>query len=365
MTRCLNDFNQKEFLKTFWQQQPCLLSNALPGFISPITEDDLAGLAMEEEAEARIIGQDSDGNWHLENGPFSLEQLQSPGFPHWTLLIQAVDLWIDEVAELKQYFNFLPNWRLDDIMVSFAPEGGSVGPHFDYYDVFLIQAQGTRKWLIGQQCQHDETLQSNNPLGLLHDFQTEQTHQLKTGDILYVPPGKAHWGTSTSDDCLTISIGFRSPSVEEIASEVLHQQEEALHQGLRFVDQAEKQSHPFKLEPHDIKHAKDLLLKHLLNDQAIADALGLLMSEVKYPELFVQEPVNSEHLKKRSDARLVYYPIKSGIQLYVNGQSLVTQCDEAFIQKLSGNEVLHLNSLKKDQLHLAKQLANYGYFEDA
>lgn len=148
----LHGIDTEHFLKHYWQQKALFMPAALPDFHSPLDEHDLAALAMQDGIEARLISEDNNGQWHLQHGPFDEYTLQNPPHQKWTLLVQAVDLWLEEVAELKNYFHFLPSFRLDDIMISYAPKGGSVGAHFDYYDVFLIQAQGKRRWQIGQKC---------------------------------------------------------------------------------------------------------------------------------------------------------------------------------------------------------------------
>ena len=149
----LGEISTKTFLETYWQQQPLLVRDALPNWPSPLSGDELAGLAMEPDVASRMVrGSEDQDPWSVAFGPFEAADFATLPTSNWSLLVQSTDLWVPEIAALKHQFNFLPSWRLDDIMVSFAPPGGSVGPHFDQYDVFLIQVEGRRHWKIGQRC---------------------------------------------------------------------------------------------------------------------------------------------------------------------------------------------------------------------
>lgn len=211
------------FLKQYWQQKPLLIRNAVPNFIPPIDANELAGLAMEDAVESRIIDTHAD-NWALHHGPFE-ETDFSRDLP-WTLLVQSVDQYVEEVANLLQLVDFIPNWRVDDVMVSYAVDGGSVGPHYDNYDVFLLQGEGTRQWRLGQTCDSSSGLLPNDDLRILEHFHGDENYTLEPGDILYVPPGVAHWGIAQGE-CTTFSLGFRAPRVNDMLSrqvdEVLEQ----------------------------------------------------------------------------------------------------------------------------------------------
>ena len=205
-----------QFLREYWQKKPLLIRNAFPGFESPIQPEDLAGLACEEGALARIVRHDHAADtWQIENGPFPEEKF--PDMPHqdWTLLVQDVDKWDADVRALLAHFPFLPRWRMDDIMVSFAAPGGSVGAHIDNYDVFLLQGVGHRRWQIDTRANPDETYRDDVPLRLLKTFNPNHDWVLGPGDMLYLPPGVPHHGTA-EDACLTISVGLRAPSSAEL-----------------------------------------------------------------------------------------------------------------------------------------------------
>src|SRR5690606_2454253 len=169
------------------------------------------------ECESRLVLRQGQKNqWQVEPGPFTVKRLKQLPPSGWTILVQAVDQWIPEVAALLKQFEFLPRWRLDDIMISLASDGGGVGPHFDYYDVFLLQASGQRRWQIGQLCDEHSPLRAQADLRLLKSFVSREEFVLETGDMLYIPAGIAHWGTAIGDDCITISIGFRAASQREL-----------------------------------------------------------------------------------------------------------------------------------------------------
>lgn len=204
------------FLRDYWQKRPLLIRNAFPGYVSPVTPEDLAGLACEDGALARIARYDRASDaWSVRTGPFAEEEF--PGMPHhdWTLLVQDVDKWDPEIRALLDAFDFLPRWRMDDIMISFAAPGGSVGAHIDQYDVFLLQGLGHRRWMIDTAPNPDQTYLDNVPLRLLKHFVPTHDWVLAPGDMLYIPPGLPHHGVA-EDACMTISVGLRAPSSAEL-----------------------------------------------------------------------------------------------------------------------------------------------------
>jgi 50S ribosomal protein L16 3-hydroxylase len=207
-------FDREIFLARHWQRKPLLIRAALDNFSPPLDRHELAGLALEEGVESRII-EHRDGLWQLHHGPFSEQDFQRD-FP-WTLLVQAVDHHIPEVSALRRLVDFLPQWRMDDVMASYAVDGGSVGPHYDNYDVFLLQGEGERLWKLGQFCDAASTLLPHDELRILDTFECEQEYLLGPGDMLYVPPGIAHWGIAQGE-CTTFSIGFRAPRINDMVS---------------------------------------------------------------------------------------------------------------------------------------------------
>ena len=212
----LGGLTPQQFLDDYWQQKPLLVRGALSDFSCPVTPEELGGLALEEEVESRLLQEHP--QWSLRHGPFQEEDLTSLPETHWTLLVQEINKQVPEFALLQGRFDFLPNWRLDDVMVSFAPEHGGVGPHADNYDVFLIQGPGRRRWRISHQPCGDEQLIPDLPLRVLKDFQPEEEWVLEEGDMLYLPPGVVHDGVAL-EDCITISVGFRAPSKVDLLSQ--------------------------------------------------------------------------------------------------------------------------------------------------
>ncbi|MCK5433342.1 MAG: cupin domain-containing protein, partial [Gammaproteobacteria bacterium] len=183
------------FLSEYWQKKPLLIRNGLPDLESPIAPDVLAGLACEEGVESRLLIQgENDQKWELKHGPFNDEIFSQLPESHWTLLVQAVDHWIPEAGNLLNLFDFIPRWRIDDLMISYASDGGGVGPHFDNYDVFLVQTSGKRKWEIGGVYNETTPRRENLPVNILSEFEVLETWILEPGDILYVPPGIGHNG---------------------------------------------------------------------------------------------------------------------------------------------------------------------------
>ena len=212
----LGGLTASEFLRDYWQKRPLVIRQAFPGFQSPVSPDELAGLACEEAVESRIVIENDAGKpWQLHNGPFSPDRFSDLPEQDWTLLVQGLDHWVPEIADLLDNFRFIPNWRLDDIMASYAPKGGSVGPHYDMYDVFLLQAQGHRRWTFGGHCDHTSPRVEGTPLRILSSWDGEETVTLAPGDMLYLPPGIGHHGVA-EDDCITLSVGFRAPTIDDI-----------------------------------------------------------------------------------------------------------------------------------------------------
>jgi len=213
----LGGLTPSQFMKRHWQKKPLLVRNAIPGFVPCVNRSELVALAGLEGVESRLI-IDSDKGWKMKHGPLAKRSLPPFSQKKWTFLVQGVDLHHDGVHALMQQFRFVPDARLDDLMISYATDGGGVGPHFDSYDVFLLQAHGQRRWRIGRN--KDLTLQPGVPLKILQNFEAEEEFLLNPGDMLYLPPKYAHDGIAEGE-CMTWSIGFRSPQQGELAREIL------------------------------------------------------------------------------------------------------------------------------------------------
>lgn len=211
----LGGISPQDFMRDYWQRKPLLIRQAIPGFQPSLSMANIKELVKREEVESRLVWQDDKG-WNMKTGPF--KRLPAASKTNWSVLAQSVDLHDDATAALMRQFRFISDARLDDVMVSIASEGGGVGPHFDSYDVFLLQAHGQRRWRISQQ--KDLTLESGLPLKILKNFVAEEEFLLEPGDMLYLPPHVAHDGVAV-DSCMTISIGFRAPTQATLACGML------------------------------------------------------------------------------------------------------------------------------------------------
>ena len=226
-----------DFLRDYWQKKPLLIRNAFPDFISPITPEDLAGLACEEAALSRIVARDRErDSWLLRQGPFPEEFFPTLPQRDWTLLVQDVDKWDVDIRALLARFDFLPSWRIDDVMVSFAAPGGSVGAHVDQYDVFLLQAHGQRRWQVDASANPPTAFRDDVELKLLREFHPTHDWVLAPGDMLYLPPGVPHHGVA-EDACLTFSIGMRAPSAAELLGDFVDTLSAEADETLRYHDE--------------------------------------------------------------------------------------------------------------------------------
>jgi len=281
----LGNIPVSDFLRDYWQQKPLLIRNAFPDLVPPISGEELAGMALEEAVESRLVLEHGDeGPWQLRTGPFTEEDFLSLPGSHWTLLVQAVDQWLSEVAELKKHFRFIPDWRLDDVMISYAADKGSVGPHFDYYDVFLLQAEGKRLWHQGPKVDESSPRVEGTPLNILKDFEPENSWLLEPGDMLYLPPQYSHWGIAEGA-CTTISIGFRAPAAATILEDLAAELARGLPQHLRYSDPGmAPATSPAEIDPASVARLQAQLSSWLQQPQNIAQWFGAVMTEAKYPD---------------------------------------------------------------------------------
>lgn len=292
-------FDRDAFLRDHWQKQPLLIRNPWTRWRNPLDGDELAGLACEEGIESRLIVHGA-GGLTLESGPFAEDRFAGLGAAPWTLLVQAVDHHVPDVADLIAPFRFVPDWRIDDVMVSYAVDGGGVGPHYDQYDVFLIQGQGRRRWRVGPVCDADTPLLPHADLRLIEDFAATGDWVLEPGDILYVPPRFAHDGVALGDDCMTYSIGFRAPSCAELVEGWAARVADGLAEDDRYADpDLAQQAHPGEILPGAIERAHAMALAALSDRAAFARWFGEQVSAPKYPEADwrPERPVNARQVK--------------------------------------------------------------------
>jgi len=387
------DISVETFLSEYWQQKPLLIRNAFPDFKSPIEADEIAGLALEEDVESRIILEDGKpvngkvNKWELECGPFTDEKFDSLPATNWTLLVQAVDQWVPEMADLLEHFKFIPSWRLDDIMVSFAPKGGSVGPHYDQYDVFLLQAEGQRKWQLGPKCKPDTELRTDTKLSILKTMHVTEEWIVNPGDLLYIPPMYAHNGVA-ENDCMTFSIGFRAPNETSILQGVSDLAAEPLTEFDRYSDTSLKNAskQPALIDKDSTDRLLTLLKEKLLNETQLNRWLAETMTESKYEEL--HEPLEDElewedisplltpehKLTQNETTRWAYFKQEQTLYLFVNGIEYtyeITDSNTSLIEELANNrhipvvKILNLMADEPNQNILLDLINNnYLYFDD-
>ncbi|WER44751.1 cupin domain-containing protein [Cupriavidus sp. WKF15] len=279
------------FMRDIWQRKPLLIRQAFPGIVPPVSREALLSLADRDEVESRLVTHFRN-RWKLEQGPFATENLPSLKTKQWTLLVQGVNLHDAAAADLMGQFRFVPDARLDDLMISYATDGGGVGPHFDSYDVFLLQVSGRRRWRISSQTKLD--LLPNLPLKILADFSAEEEWILEPGDMLYLPPQYAHDGIAEGE-CMTCSIGFRAPAYRELAGHFLAWLSETVEDnedlGGRYADAGERAAkHPAQLPAGMAKAVAQRLKALQWNSAMVSEFLGTYLSEPKPTVEFAEVP---------------------------------------------------------------------------
>lgn len=352
----LGGLTAREFLRDYWQKKPLLVRHAIPDFESPISPDELAGLALEEEVESRLVIEHGERPWELQRGPFNEDTFQDLPERDWTLLVQAVDQFVPEVAELLEDFKFLPKWRIDDLMISFAAPGGGVGPHFDNYDVFLLQAHGHRRWQIGQMCDADSPLLPHADLKILAQFEPTDEWVLAPGDMLYLPPCLAHCGTA-EDDCMTYSVGFRAPSAAEVLTHFTDFLGQFLPDEERYSDaDIQPSEDPNQIQRDALERLKALLNEHMSDERLLMTWFGQFMTEPKYPELVAGIEIEEEDflgaledgaiLIRNPSARMAWSEVGEDLVLFASGQSrLVSACLRELLKLICSADALHVENL--------------------
>ena len=314
----LGGMSPARFMQRYWQKKPLLIRKAFPGFQPLLTRPELFALAAQESVESRLIVHKPAG-WQLRHGPFARTAFPPLKQKRWTLLVQGVDLHLDAAHDLLGRFRFVPDARLDDLMISWASDGGGVGPHFDSYDVFLLQASGQRLWRIGRQ--KDLSLEPDVPLKILSNFEPEQEHLLNPGDMLYLPPRWAHDGIAVGDDCMTYSAGFRVPQRGGLAGELLQRMADEFEDSTLYRDPGQEATdHPAAMPASLEAFAADALQRMLAERTSLACALGEVMTEPK-PRVWFEEPVGpwqpGTALRLDRRTRMMY----DSRHLFINGES--------------------------------------------
>jgi 50S ribosomal protein L16 3-hydroxylase len=329
----------RQFLAEYWQKKPLLVRKAIPGFTGLLSRDELFDLACSDDAESRFVSQ-AGGRWTIEHGPFTRERFRRARKP-WTTLVQGLNLLLPEADRLMREFNFIPYARLDDLMVSYANDGGGVGPHFDSYDVFLLQGMGKRRWRIGNQ--KDQRLIEGLPLRILKDFRPKHDWILEPGDLLYLPPEWAHDGIAIGE-CMTYSVGFRAAPAQELGEQFLMFLAERVELAGRYADPGLRlQSHPAEISPEMVTQVGRILEGIKWNDALVREFLGSMLTEPKN-HVFFDRPARPLSL-----ARFAAAAAKRGLRLdrctqllfcgsafFINGEAAkVPAADRAVFRRLA------------------------------
>lgn len=363
------DFFQKqqaEFLQRSWQKEPFFFDEeavaALGITFKPVVEiEDLLSLAQRDDVESRLVVFNAEKNqWLLEHGPFEPRRLRRlEKTKHWTLLVQGVNLYIPEADRLLRQFAFIPYARLDDLMISYSPEGGTVGPHFDHYDVFLLQGMGAKRWQVSEQ--QDRTLLDNVPLKILRTFDTKQTWEVKTGQMLYLPPHLAHYGVALNPG-MTYSIGFRAPTAREVADAFLTY----LQDHLEMLDLSGQYEDPtLTLQPHPAEISQTLvekysqLLKQIMwDEQIVTQFVGNYLTEPK-PNVFFQSPkreLSFSQFKNELYRVQVKLPLTTQMlffnnMIFMNGEQITCPNDDIeILTQLANKRKLLINKKISEQM---------------
>ena len=360
----LGGLTASQFMRKHWHKKPLLVRQAIPGFKAPIPRARLLAMAGEEGVESRLIQQLEGDNWKLSHGPLSRRSLPALTKPGWTVLVQGVDMHDAKAHELLQQFRFVPEARLDDLMISFATDQGGVGPHFDSYDVFLLQAHGKRRWRIGRQ--KDLSLQPGKPLKILSHFEPEEEFVLEPGDMLYLPPKWAHDGVAEGE-CMTYSIGFRSPDRSELGRELLLRMSDEPDEPEASViyrdPKQEAVSNPALIPEGMYDFAREALKRAMAEPLALERALGEYLSDPKPNVWFEHGDENcmfeSVVLDRRT--RMMY----DARHIFINGESyLAGGRDATLMRKLADTRALSRKDLataSDDALELLSSWFDAGW----
>ena len=349
LSTLLGGLTPEHFLAEYWQKKPLLVRGAVPEISQLMSRDELFHLATDEDIESRLITR-ADG-WQMHHGPFSLRQLKR-ATPPWTVLVQSVNLAHEAGDALLRRFDFIPYARLDDLMVSYATDTGGVGPHFDNYDVFLIQGMGSRRWHIGKQ--KDKTLIDDLPIRIIKDFRPTQEWLLHPGDMLYLPPQWAHDGVAVGE-CMTFSVGFRTPTAQELGEQFLSFLQERLSLPGRYSDPDLKMPrHPAEISSAMVDQVERMLSGIRWNRTTVRDFLGASLTEPK-ANVFFDPPAPPLTIARFAAASkrkgVVLAPASqllfSGNQFYLNGEDWTMPAHvKPLMRKLANRRILKIRQTR-------------------
>jgi 50S ribosomal protein L16 3-hydroxylase len=334
----------RAFMQRHWQRRPLLVRGAIPKFAPPLSRTDLFALAARDEVESRLVRNAGRARWSLAHGPFARSALPPLRAPGWTLLVQGADLHDDSTHALLQEFRFVPDARLDDLMISWASDGGGVGAHVDSYDVFLLQASGRRRWRIAHD--FDATLDARAPLKVLRRFVAEQEYVLEPGDLLYLPPNWAHEGVAVGGNCMTCSIGMRAPQRGALAAELVQRMAETYDDPELYRDANQRATATPAAIPRALADFGGDAVRRLAGEpKAIARALGEVLSEPKAHVWFRKTAVAWASAAVTLDRRTrMLYDAR---HVFVNGESVrVRGVDAALLRRLADARTLDARAVR-------------------
>jgi len=361
----LGNLSPENFLKQYWQKKPLVIKQAFANFKSPVTPDELAGLACEEDVNSRIvIEKDGDHPWQAIFGPMDEEIFSRLPETHWTLLVNDAEKHLPELAWICDQFRFIPEWRFDDLMISYAPEGGSVGPHMDLYDVFILQAKGHRRWMINTLPVSEDNQVEGTNLRVQKEFKIEQEWLLEPGDMIYIPPGVSHHGVAT-DDCMSFSIGFRANSHADMVNDFIACITQNLPVEDTYQDSGLKtQTHSNEITQDAIERVIEIF-KHYLKPEhpELIKWFGRYSSDTKTdiagePEQTVntinelENLLSNKKLLRHPASRFAFSRLDDRALLFIDGIDYSTSIE--FAESLCSNRELNLHAL----LDLSDQVEN-------
>src|SRR5450830_1190929 len=361
----LGGLSPDQFFSEYWHKKPLVIRQAIPGFSPLLTSEELFELAGLDDVESRLITFFKE-RWEMKNGPINKIPVKEK--KDWTLLVQGVNLHDEAADDLLRQFSFIPDARLDDLMISYAADGGGVGPHFDSYDVFLLQAHGQRRWQIS--AQKDLSLVHGMPLKILKNFKSEQEFVLEPGDMLYLPPHYAHDGVAVGE-CMTYSIGFRAPAYQELGEAFLQFMADSIDLPGRYADPELTQAkHPAELPAQLLSSVTDEINKMRFTDDDITIFLGEYLSEPKATVFFdpaekaltparFAQAANKRGIKLSRKTQMLY----RGKHVFINGESFaVGRADKVLLSALADERRLEKTALQHASADVME--AFHNWYED-
>ncbi len=367
----LGKLSAEQFIKDYWQQKPLVIQQGFKNFTSPISAEELAGLACEDDVHSRIVIEKG-GNtpWQLIDGPMDETTFSKLPKTHWTLLVNDVEKHLPELVNIVDAFRFIPEWRVDDLMISYAPEGGTVGPHLDQYDVFIVQAQGHRRWQLNSQPVADDNQVANTTLRIQKDFTAEEEWLLEPGDIIYIPPGVSHYGVAT-DDCLSFSIGFRAPTHTEMLTDFIDFISRDIANNKIYKDKnLQQQTHSNEITGATVENIREIFKDYFNSGQPVlAQWFGRFVSDTKTDLLYENEEhfasfdaLKQSHpvLYRNPASRFAFYEQNSEAYLFIDGDDRLVS--RWFAKTLCAQREcdLNKNTFNKAEQQIILSLYNAG-----